>query len=345
MKHEDNISLAPFTSLGVGGAAEKLITVNDSSELEQCLLEQPVSWMIGYGTNVLISDKGLGGLTVRTISGKINRDDDLLIADAGVKWDHLVLHAIENKLWGIELLSGVPGCVGGAAFINITAYGQSQADSLVWVEVFSKKTNTVKRMSKSELALDYKQSLFQNDSDLLILRAAYQLSNEVTHELTYQSALDAAAEIGADITSLEGRRQTILEARKQADSLFEYDGNYAKTAGSFFKNPMVSPEQAEMLMKMDETQKTAEQIRNMNKVHGGDQLRVSAAHALLAGGFKRGQSWGQVRLNPNHVLKLENAGGASAQEIYDVAMEIISTCQTKLGITLEPEVRFLGDFS
>ena len=83
----------------------------------------------------------------------------------------------------------------------------------------------------------------------------------------------------------------------------------------------------------------------LNQVHGGAQMRVSAAHVLLAAGFSRGQTWGPVRLHPDHILKIENTGGATAQNIYDVAMEIQRTVLDKLSIELSPEVRFLGEFN
>jgi UDP-N-acetylmuramate dehydrogenase len=66
---------------------------------------------------------------------------------------------------------------------------------------------------------------------------------------------------------------------------------------------------------------------------------------LLAAGFKRGQSWGKVRLHPDHILKIENTGGASAQDIYNVVQEVVATVRQKLSIELEPEVRFIGYFS
>jgi UDP-N-acetylmuramate dehydrogenase len=107
---------------------------------------------------------------------------------------------------------------------------------------------------------------------------------------------------------------------------------------------MVDSETAERLMAYDETGKSAELLKQMNQVHGGDQKRVSAAHVLLAAGFERGQSWGPVRLHPDHILKVENTGGATAQNIYDVAGEIVRTVKDKLAIELTPEVRFLGEF-
>jgi UDP-N-acetylenolpyruvoylglucosamine reductase len=97
-------------------------------------------------------------------------------------------------------------------------------------------------------------------------------------------------------------------------------------------------------MRFDETGKSPEQITKMNAVHGGDNLRVSAAHVLLAAGFKRGQTWGPVRLHPKNLLKIENTGGATARQIYDAAQLIINTVQNQLGISLEPEAQLLGQF-
>ena len=83
----------------------------------------------------------------------------------------------------------------------------------------------------------------------------------------------------------------------------------------------------------------------MNQVHGGDEQRVSAAHVMLASGFSRGQQWGNVKLNDQNLLKIEALNGATAQEIYDVALHVQTTCKEKLGISLETEARILGDFS
>lgn len=108
---------------------------------------------------------------------------------------------------------------------------------------------------------------------------------------------------------------------------------------------MVTSEQAVMLASFDETGKTLERINEQNRIHGGNTHRASAAHVLLAAGFSRGQTWDNVRLHPDHVLKIETLPGATAQEVYDVATEILATVQSKLGIELVPEVRYLGDFS
>ncbi len=192
--------------------------------------------------------------------------------------------------------------------------------------------------------LAYRTSkLANNDNTLIIVRARFSLGSSATTELKYESALKVARERELDPGQLESRRKIIMEARHRAGSLLE-PGTTAKTAGSFFKNPLVTPEQAEHVMNFEEYGVEKGAIKNQNVIHGGDAQRVSGAHVVLAAGFHRGQSWGDVRIHPDHALKLENTGNATSQEIYDVAQEIIAAAKTKLGITLEPEVRFLGEF-
>lgn len=350
MNIQHNVPLAPLTSLGVGGNAETLLTIEAAHEVVAALKNHAGSlfWYLGFGSNTLISDKGLPGVTMLMRHGSIWQEDDLVVAEAGCWWDDLVQYAIAHDLWGLELMSAIPGGVGAAIVGNIAAYGQAVSDTLVWIDVIDPATLAERRMSATELGLTYRYSTLQDPANqsLIILRAAFKLPTEQSTELTYQSAIDAANEIGADITSLDGRRQTIVKARELAGSLWDYreQNHESKSAGSFFRNPLATPEQAEYIMSFDETGKSAEILKKMNQIHGGNDMRVSAALVMLAAGFTRGQSWGPVRLHPHHVLKIENTGGATAQQIYDVAQEIVETVKAKLNITLQPEPRFLGEF-
>lgn len=347
MKVQELVSLAPLTSFDVGGPAEQLITIDSSADIEQAIKQNdqtvPV-WRLGYGTNVLISDEGLPGTTLLFRNEQIEHQDDLIIADAGVWWDDLVQSTISRGLWGMELMSGIPGSVGAAVYINITAYGQALVDQLAWVEALD-TNGQINKLMATELAWGYKESVFQSSHrDWTIVRAAFSLKPEPTQELTYQSALDVAKDMKRGVDTLEDRRAVIMEARHRAGSLFKFGGGNAKTVGSYFRNPKVAPQQAELVMRFDETGKTKEQISMMNQVHGGDSLRVSAAHVLLAAGFRRGQTWGPVRLHPKNLLKIENTGGASAKQIYDVAKLITDTVRDKLEIELEAEAQLLGEF-
>jgi UDP-N-acetylmuramate dehydrogenase len=351
MKLEQNFSLATLTSFNVGGEAENLYFVQTDSELDEVikLAGGSVDWLLGFGTNVLISDKGLPGTTLVFRTKNISWQGNEVIADAGVWWDDLVAQSIERGLWGLELMSGIPGSVGGGAFINITAYGQALADSLLFVEVFDQFRKETIKLSKDDLALSYKTSLFTKEpgkSRYIIRRVALKLSPILTTKLDYQSAIDIALKNEWDPNLLTDRRKIIMAAREQAGSLFDYqENNLSKTVGSFFKNPLISHDLAQQIISFDETGKTGKQIEKMNQVHGGNSMRVSAAHVMLAAGFKRGQVWGKVKLHDKNLLKIENAGGATAKEIYDTAMHIIETVQSKFGVNLEPEAKILGDFS
>lgn len=350
MKTQENILLAPFTSFQLGGNAEHFVEVHNTSELMKVLSDAhptPI-WLLGFGSNTLISDKGLPGLVICMRGGTITREGDSIIADAGTWWDDVVKTAIANNLWGIELLSEVPGSVGAALFINITAYGQSIGPLVEWIDVWDTKKHAVKRLDRSQLNWDYKTSIFQlsKNSHYIILRTSLKLKSTKTDEIQYQKAIDVAEELGLTTDSLEDRRTIIIEARRRAGSLWHpSDTTASKTAGSFFRNPEVSEEVAELVMSFDESGKSTDEIRTMNHVHGGKPTRVSAAHVMLAAGFSRGQSWGVVKLNDQNLLKIEALPGATAQDVFYVATEIQQTVAKKLGIILEPEARILGDFS
>lgn len=345
----ENVSLSDYTSFGTGGKADKLIIVEETNELVKALntCETPI-WFLGSGANVLISDNGLNGTVIHLDTNNIKIEGNLFIADGGVNWDDLVQKTIEAGLWGLERTSGIPGSVGAAVVGNIAAYGQDVSDTLVWVEVLnvSEKNPVVKRIPANELDLSYRYSRFQSDEleGLIIVSAAFELQTK-GKPLEYAKAMQVAKELELDPEDLKQRRQIIMEARKRAGSLLE-PGTKTKTAGSFFRNPEVSEEIATMINSFDENKKSSqEDIKKQNQIHGGTTLRVSAANVLLAAGFKRGQTWGPVRLHPDHILKIENTGGATSQQIYDVQKEIVMTVNQKLGITLIPEPRLLGKFN
>lgn len=343
MQIRENVLLAPLTSFQVGGSAEQIAKISKIEEIKTDSLPEHF-WVLSGGTNCVISDSGLPGLVLHISGrGKITVDDQSIIADSATSWDDVVKTAIDNNLWGIELMSAIPGNVGAALLGNIAAYGQKFADVFEWAEILNR--GKVRRLETSDVDFEYRKTNLQAQKDLLVLRVGLKLASQPTTEIVYSKALDAAKDLSLTPNSLNDRRKIITEARSRAGAIYNpIDPDREKTAGSFFKNPLVDAGQAIELAKFEEFGKSASQISSQNKVHGGDQQRISASHVLLAAGFKRGQSWGAVRLHPQHILKIENTGGATASQIYDVAHEIMTTVKQKLGIELEPEVKFLGQF-
>jgi UDP-N-acetylmuramate dehydrogenase len=326
--------------------AEELVIVSSHDEMVQALSEcDQTLTILGYGCNVLISDNGLSGKSIMWRTGGVVVEGDEIIADGGVWWDDVVQIAIAHNLWGLELMSQIPSSVGGAVFGNIAAYGQQVSDTLDWIEIFNCTTKTIQKHNREDFEFSYRSSSLQNHPEYIILRAGFTLSREPKHELRYDSALSVARELGLETNTLENRRKVITETRARAGSLYNpNDPATEHTAGSFFKNPLVNTKQARELASFDETGKTLERIENQNRIHGGDTHRASAAHVLLAAGFSRGQAWGRVKLHDQHILKLQTLEGATAQNVYNVVEDITNTVHVKLGITLEPEVKFLGKF-
>ena len=350
MNIKKNASLADYTSFKVGGPAENLILPDIHDTLSDVLseIDDVNLWVLGGGTNTLISDEGLPGTVIINSAGSVKLVDDTTItASSGTDWDELVSFVIKHNLYGLEFMSGIPGTVGGAVVGNIAAYGQKLADTLKEIDTYDTRTQETKTLKKDELGFDYRFSNLQEarNRHLVILDATFQLSKKPTSQLEYESALKVAAELKTVPHSLEDRRTIIMETRKRAGSLLSKAGTEHATAGSFFRNPLVNENQVEKILSYEEAGISKDKLLRQNTLHGGNSTRVSAAHVLLAAGFKRGQSWGKVRLHPDHILKIENTGGASAQDIYDVVELILATVQSKLDIKLEPEVRFLGHFN
>lgn len=344
MKKHKNVALSKYTSLKVGGPAEELIELEEKDDLLSAVQEVTGKlWIFGSGTNSLISDDGLPGTVIINNSTYMHVKDNVVTAESGVNWDDLVQFSIEHNLYGLELMSGIPGGVGAAIVGNIAAYGQKIADTFVSAEVYDNKDKTTKTLKKSDLEFDYRTStLADSKHDIIILSATFDLSENPTMQLEYESALNVAKELRLIPHSLKDRRKIIMETRKRAGSLLTKNAH--ATAGSFFKNPVVNEKQVDSILEFDESGIGKEKLLRQNKLHSGNSVRVSAAHVLLAAGFNRGQTWGNVRLHPDHILKLENTGKATASEIHDVVEFITGTVKSRLGIDLEPEVKFIGKF-
>ena len=276
VKIATDVPLDNKTAFAVGGLASNYCQLKTSADLKAVLVNldpaRPL-WVLGSGTNCLISDRGLPGLTVHFTGGDFQLGpNQQIIAEAGVIWDDLVAASIQQGLWGIELLSGIPGTVGAAATININAYGQSLTDSLDWVEVYN-KTGRVKRIDYQSKDWGYKKSPFSpplkqlptGGLDRVVGRIGLTLKTKPTTELGYQAALDIARQKGLNPQILADRRQIIIDARCQAGSLlWPNQPGQAKTCGSFFKNPTVSRSLAKKLINFDESQRTQRQLRKMN---------------------------------------------------------------------------------
>ena len=225
----------------------------DSQQLVAYLQADPPSpvRLLGQGTNLLIADGSLPGTVISAVSPHYSIIGSVVWAEAGLNWDRLVAMTVTRGLWGLELLSGIPGTVGAAAAININAYGQSLADNLVGVEVYDLGTCQPRVLPIKASDWGYKRSPVRGQ---FVTRVGWRLSHQPTTKLLYPSALAYAKQKGLKPTSLDSRRRIILAVRAQVGSLYTPSGlDQAQTCGSYFKNPVVDRRQLKTLLAADES--------------------------------------------------------------------------------------------
>lgn len=173
--------LKRYTAWKIGGPADALIEPTSVEEIEEALhaAEEhgiPVT-VLGGGTNVLIRDRGIRGLTIRLAKSltRVEFDGLGLTAEAGVLYPVLANKSASQGLTGLEFATGIPGSVGGAVYMNAGAYGSETVRVLDWADVYTPETGRVSRLSNPDLKLGYRHSLLHERPGWVVLRAGYTL--------------------------------------------------------------------------------------------------------------------------------------------------------------------------
>lgn len=337
MRIEENIPLAPLTTFCVGGAARFLARVQTIDEVREALAfargKQLPIFVLGGGSNILVDDAGFEGLVIKIELVGIEREQQggemLLIAGAGESWDALVARAVADGLWGLENLSGIPGSVGGAVVGSIGAYGAAVEEHVLWAEVLDGATGEIKKMPRAECRFDYRDSFFKHDGGRhIVLRAAFALSSTGAANRSYKDVALRLKEV--ESPTLAEIRSAIVEIRKGKFPDISLEG----TAGSFFKNPILSNSEAQAL---------AQQYPDMPLF---DLPESSGTKVPLAWLIDRvlnlkGLAVGGARLFERQPLVIAVARGTPAADVRALAGKVTSKVQEKFGINIEPEVKIL----
>jgi UDP-N-acetylmuramate dehydrogenase len=328
MEIEENAPLAPLTTFRLGGPARFFVRVKNLDELKQALAcaktKNIQALVLGGGSNMLVSDAGFDGLVIKIEFSGVELEDSTLIAAAGESWDGLVARAVDEGLWGIENLSGIPGTVGAAPVQNIGAYGSELKDTLLWLEAFDIEQNEVVRFTNSECGFGYRTSVFKKaPGRYVILRVAFALQKDGTPNDSYKDL------VGIGRFSLPEIRTQVLQVRARKFP----DINQEGTAGSFFLNPTVSPETAAALK---------EKYPELPQFAAEGGVKLSLAWLLDKVLRLKGASVGGARLFERQPLVVVAARGARAQDVVFLAQKIKKEVQEKIGIEIEEEVRMIG---
>ncbi|MBI2064931.1 MAG: UDP-N-acetylmuramate dehydrogenase [Candidatus Yanofskybacteria bacterium] len=333
VKIRKNVKLARYTTFHVGGPAEFFAEVNSVGEVKGVVdfvkKNKLKLFILGGGSNVLLPDKGMKGLVLKVNIKGIKFRNNLTSAGAGEIWDNIVAKAVAKGLSGIENLSLIPGTVGGAVYQNIGAYGMELKDVLDSVEVFDIKSLAVKRFSNKKCYFGYRQSIFQQSENprYIILEAGLKLSKNYVPNVEYP---DLVKYFGSKKASLSEMRKAIIKIRK---TKLVYPSDSIGTAGSFFKNPIVSSALFNKIIKQQPDIKGRETDRGRIKLFAGQLVEEA--------GWK-GKRLGSVGASEKHSMVLVSYKGGKAVDIVKLSNLIRKSVKDKFGVDLEPEVKIMA---
>jgi UDP-N-acetylmuramate dehydrogenase len=293
-------------------------------------------FVLGGGSNVLVGDSGFPGLVLkmelRGLSFEaIGGDAYHTTVSAGESWDGFVDATVGRSLSGLENLSGIPGTVGGAVVGNIGAYGREVKDSLISVTVFDTQDLSIRVLKRDECQFDYRQSIFKKPPGrpLIVLSAVFALRSHGVPDVSYKELAQLFPSTVV-CTAPDVRRAVLsIRARKLPD------WKSYPTAGSYFKNPVVSTERFVQLQK---------KYPDIVGYPAKEGMKVSAGYLIDHVAHLRGFREGDVGTFEKQALVIVNYGGASARDIKKCAQRISRAVFEQTSILLEEEVESIGDF-
>lgn len=333
---KENVSLRHLNTFGIDVKARYLAEVADLGAVQQ-LLDHPVfqrerRLILGGGSNILFTRDFEGLVIHNRIVGKriIKETDSEVVVEvgAGENWHAFVEHCLSRNWGGIENLSLIPGTTGAAPIQNIGAYGVEIQRVLEWVDGVDLMTGTIRRFTRDECRLGYRESVFKHT-----LREKFFISS-ITLRLTRKNhRLDT--QYGAIREVLERRNITTPTVRDVSDAVIYIrrsklpDPAVIGNAGSFFKNPLVSLEQAETMRKS---------FPGMPSYPSDNQnVKIPAGWLIEQCGWK-GKKFGRAGVHEQQALVLVNLGGASGEEILSLSERILASVREKFGVNLSKEV-------
>ncbi|MCO5295181.1 MAG: UDP-N-acetylmuramate dehydrogenase [Homoserinimonas sp.] len=337
------MKLAELTTLRVGGEARELVSGSTADELIQLARStwaegQP--WLaLGGGSNLVISDGGFDGTVIRVLNRGIEQlGGGALRVQAGENWDDVVAFAIEHGLAGIEALSGIPGSAGAGPVQNIGAYGQEIAECLDSIDFLDEITGERQRLRAEELELGYRTSTLKQGRRGILLSIDLKLEQGGSSAPVRYAQLASAlgVEIGERV-ALASVREAVLRLRASKGMLLDPSDPDSVSVGSFFTNPIVSENFARSL--------PAEAPRWLIDPDAPESdVKLSAAWLIEKAGIRRGFSLpgSAAAISSKHTLAIVNTGGATAEQIVELARYIHLRVLNDFGVLLQPEPILVG---
>jgi UDP-N-acetylmuramate dehydrogenase len=343
----ENVALAPLTTLKVGGPARYFIEAQTVSEVSEAVAfsqsKKLPLFVLGGGSNLVISDAGWPGLVLKVgitgINHRHGHDEVVFEAGAGEDWDKFVGFVVAHNCAGIECLSGIPGNVAGTPVQNVGAYGQEVSNTIESVLALDLKDGQLDELGKEACGFSYRTSIFNTTERgrYIILQVNYTLKHGGDAYIAYADLKRYFAGWSVKPTLAE-TRDAVRKIRAGKGMLISAGDDDYRSAGSFFKNPILSPEQYQALI----ARAAAKNLQIPSYPALEAQRKVSAAWLVEHSGFSRGYGNGPVGISRKHALAIVNRGGATAADVLALKDSIQQRVDEIWGILLEPEPVFVG---
>ena len=354
---EENIPLAPLTTFKLGGPARYFVEAKTTGEVQEAVAfarskNLPI-FVLGGGSNLVVADAGWPGLVLkigilgieqlgieqlaepsREHAGRI-----LFDVGAGESWDRFVWNAIRANCAGVECLSGIPGSVGGTPVQNVGAYGQEVAETIESVHVLDLKDGQLRELCREACGFSYRSSIFNTTERgrFIVLRVTYALTPGGEPRITYAD-LKRHFEGRETSPNLAETREAVRHIRALKGMLIVPGDPDCQSAGSFFKNPVLTEEQHEEL----KNRASARGLTVPSYPALETRKKVSAAWLVERSGFTKGFGFGHVGISSKHALAIVNHGGATAAEVIALKDQIQHRVEEVFGVRLEPEPVMIG---
>lgn len=348
----ENVSLAPLTTLRIGGSARYFAEVQSSEQMlsgiQWAAARRIPLFVLGGGSNIVVSDQGFPGLVLHNVISGIEMqpgigDSTLVTAGSGEPWDDLVKLAVANNLAGVECLSGIPGSVGATPIQNVGAYGQEVSETMVRLTALDTVAGSTVVIDSTECGFGYRTSRFKtaDNGRFVITSVTYRLHSNGEPGIRYAELKRYLEERGHEAASLGEVRDAVLAIRRAKAMVIDPADPDSRSVGSFFVNPVVPLDAlAEIERKMGGDSLSRAGMPSFRAP--GGMVKLSAAWLIEHSGFARGYEHGGVGLSSKHALAIVAGEGGTAREVMELAGQIEDKVWAQFGVRLVREPSFVG---
>lgn len=338
MEIKKNVSLKSLNTFSIDVLASEYVEVNSIDDLKEILSNEKFKstpkLILGGGSNLLFT-KDFNGLVIKNnIKGisKVSEDDDYIYVEsgAGENWHNFVLFCIENNYSGVENLSLIPGTVGASPMQNIGAYGVEIKDVFSSLKAMDILTTEIKEFNNEECRFGYRESVFKKElkGKYVIVSVIFKLKKKSTINTSYGDIKNTLAEMGIETPTIKDVSNAVCKIRSSKLPDPKEIGN----AGSFFKNPEISPELFNIIKeKYPEIPSYKTQTEN---------IKVPAGWLIEKAGWK-GKTFENYGVHKNQALVLVNYSDAKGIDINNLADQIQKSIFDIFNIKLEKEVNII----